>query len=133
MPASYDKKSILIVSTPENGLAEMFSGYMLHYSNQDIAIALLPANRAVPQHIHDILKEDGIHITYPPDNALVAHFDVGVVFNDFEFPGVAQSKKLHKLNIESPLVTTKDAWRPVREEVKKLAISILGDMLRHHK
>lgn len=133
MSASYDKKSILIVSSPENGLAEMFCGYLLHYSNHDIDIAVFPVQRMVPQHVQDILREDGIHQTYPGISTPKQSFDIGVVFNDAHVPAQNRSIPMHKLLVDAPLDDSKEAWRPIREEVKKMAISILGELLRAQK
>ncbi len=133
MSASHVKKKILIVSSPENGLAEMFCGYLLHFGNQDIDIAVLPVPRMVPQHVQEILREDGIHQTYPGISAPSKHFDVGVVFNDAQLPNQTRSMPVHQLTVDAPQNDSKDAWRPIREEVKKMAISILGELLRAQK
>ena len=120
-------RHILIASAPENGLAELFSGYVQHYGNGDLQVSLSPANRNIPSHIREILHEDGIH-AYSGNASGIGTSDISVELNDCSTPESRAAATHRYFRISLPETQNKAVWRTCREEMKRLAIAFVGEV-----
>lgn len=133
MPSSQSKIRVIISSSPDNGLAEMFCGYLTHYGEHRISATLLPKQRALPDHVRRILQEDGIHTYGETSTELIKTFDFGVVFNDYPLPKDTITAHMRRFAIDIANEEDKHSLRQTRETVKRLAIDVLGEALRTQK
>lgn len=121
-------RHIVISSDPGNGLAEMFSGYLQHFSDPELSITITPGARNAPAAVQSILKEDGIHAYSGNAAALSRHFDIGVEINDCSTPESRAASTHRYYRVAIPASEDKVAWRACREEMKRLAIAFLGEL-----
>lgn len=123
---------ISISSHPENGLAEIMSGYLEHFGAGQVATSLSPVERKTPHVVLELLKEDGIH-AYTGQSRVSSEADIAVEINDYKNskPGKANVHRYYRVNI--PETNDKDTWRSTREALKVLAIELLGELQTRKK
>ncbi len=118
---------ISISSDPENGLAEMMSGYLEHFGAGQVATSLLPSERKTPTVVLELLKEDGIH-AYHGQAKPSATSDIAVELNDFKNSRSVKANVHRYYRVAIPETTDKEKWRTTREALKVLAIELLGEL-----
>lgn len=119
---------IAIASDPDNGLAEMLSGYLQHYHNSMISISLYPGERSIPDAIKAVLSEDGIH--HYGATAANSHADTQWAIEINECSCTETRSAAHKRYVQLYAANHSDkaSLRALREEAKTYAIGLLGEI-----
>lgn len=118
---------VIVACSPGNGIAEMLTGYLYHYAMDQATAVHFPEQGEMPAFAEKALREDGIH-QWEQRMASTGVETLIIRINQAAIPTLQVHTTILDIEISIPMDSDPSlhTFRTLREEIKRIAIAVIG-------
>ncbi|MFI5171774.1 MAG: hypothetical protein ACHQFW_05250 [Chitinophagales bacterium] len=125
--------TIEIITDDRSGLAEIIAGYLNFYSNKKTDVSIHGIRKVIHPLAQQVLREDRIEIYSPAALKQNDSADLFIIVNNAVSGNLPKISEILNFQFNDPLLETSynetlNAYRAVRDEIKKKCIELIGEL-----